>query len=244
MSTLRMAVRAEWTKLRTTPGPGWLLLVAATVTVALGAAVSGAAGCGRTGCEIDATRIAFSGVYLGQAPIAVVAVLAISGEHSTALIRTTLTAIPNRPIVLAAKALVLAVVVAAVGGPTMVVSFLVGRIVLHDGLTLRATVGSVVYLMLIALLSLGVAAVVRDSAAAIGTVLGLLYLPPILTAMVANPHLHRLLEQAAPRDAGLAVQATDLRHLPIGPWAGLGVLAAWAAGALLAGALLLRLRDT
>jgi ABC-2 type transport system permease protein len=44
--------------------------------------------------------------------------------------------------------------------------------------------------------------------------------------------------------AGLAIQATtSLRTLPINPWAGLGVLAAWAAAALLAGGLLLRLRD-
>lgn len=62
--------------------------------------------------------------------------------------------------------------------------------------------------------------------------------------MVADPRLHRLLEQASPMSAGLAVQATtNLRHLPIGPWAGLGVLAAWSAGALLAGTLLLRYRD-
>jgi ABC-2 type transport system permease protein len=45
-------------------------------------------------------------------------------------------------------------------------------------------------------------------------------------------------------NAGLAIQATtDLRSLPISPWAGLGVLAAWTAAALLTGALLLRLRD-
>ena len=45
--------------------------------------------------------------------------------------------------------------------------------------------------------------------------------------------------------AGMAVQATkDLHHLPIGPLAGLGVLAAWSAGALLGGTLLLRFRDT
>ena len=44
--------------------------------------------------------------------------------------------------------------------------------------------------------------------------------------------------------AGLAIQATtDLPSLPISPWAGLGVLAAWAGGALLAGGLVLRLRD-
>jgi len=45
-------------------------------------------------------------------------------------------------------------------------------------------------------------------------------------------------------NAGLAIQATTgLRSLPISPWAGLGVLAAWAAAAMLAGGLLLRLRD-
>jgi len=44
--------------------------------------------------------------------------------------------------------------------------------------------------------------------------------------------------------AGLDIQATiGLRSLPLGPWAGLGVLAAWAAGALLTGGLLLRWRD-
>jgi len=44
--------------------------------------------------------------------------------------------------------------------------------------------------------------------------------------------------------AGLDIQATiGLRGLPLSPWAGIGVLAAWAAGALLTGALLLRSRD-
>ncbi len=45
-------------------------------------------------------------------------------------------------------------------------------------------------------------------------------------------------------NAGLAVQATrDLADQPIGPWAGLGVLAAWAAGALVLGSLVLYRRD-
>lgn len=47
-----------------------------------------------------------------------------------------------------------------------------------------------------------------------------------------------------PMNAGLASQATkNLSRLPAGPWEGLGVLAAYAAVALLAGALRLRLRD-
>jgi ABC-2 type transport system permease protein len=61
---------------------------------------------------------------------------------------------------------------------------------------------------------------------------------------VVNPHWYRHLQQIGPMPAGLAIQATTgLRSLPVSPWAGLGVLAAWAAAALLAGALLLRLRD-
>jgi ABC-2 type transport system permease protein len=45
-------------------------------------------------------------------------------------------------------------------------------------------------------------------------------------------------------NAGLAVQSTTgLDALPIGPWAGLGVLAVWAAAALSLGGLLLCRRD-
>jgi ABC-2 type transport system permease protein len=59
-----------------------------------------------------------------------------------------------------------------------------------------------------------------------------------------SPHWHNSIERYAPMSAGLAIQATTgLRGLPISPWAGLGVLAAWAAAAQLAGGLLLRLRD-
>mgnify|MGYP003493072123 FL=1 len=261
MSTTLTATHAEWTKLRTTPSTAWLLLLTATVTVALGAVVSAFPTCPRAGCGIDAARLVLSGVYLGQVPVAVLAVLAVSDEYSTALIHTTLTAVPSRPTVLAAKALVLAVAVVVTGTLTLLASLLFAEIVLPrhgftpahgyprlflaDGPTLRASAGSVIYLVLITILGLGVAAIVRDSAAAIGTELGLLYLPPVLAQMVTDPDLHRLLERGAPMSAGLAIQATtDLHQLPIGPWAGLGVLAAWSAGALLAGTLLLRLRDT
>jgi ABC-2 type transport system permease protein len=115
---------------------------------------------------------------------------------------------------------------------------------LADGPTLRAAAGSVIYLTLIALLSLGATTAVRDSATGTGIVLGLLYLFPILTKVINDPTWQRHLQQIAPMTAGLAIQATrNLQHLPISPWAGLGVLAAWAAGALLLGGLLLRLRD-
>jgi ABC-2 type transport system permease protein len=99
----------------------------------------------------------------------------------------------------------------------------------------------VLYLALIALLSLGAVTAVRDSAVAIGIVLGLLYLFPIVAAVVSDSRVQRHLQQIAPMTAGLDIQATiGLRNLPLSPWTGLGVLAAWAAGALLIGGLLLR----
>jgi ABC-2 type transport system permease protein len=112
-----------------------------------------------------------------------------------------------------------------------------------DPATLRAAIGSVIYLGLIALLALGVATTVRDTAVSIGVVLALLYLPLLLAQAVGDP-LRRHIEQIAPMTAGLVVQATtNVRHQPIGPWAGLGVVAAWAAASLLIGGLLLQRRD-
>ena len=100
------------------------------------------------------------------------------------------------------------------------------------------------YLTLIALLSLGAAAAVRDSAAAIGLVLGLLYLFPIVASLVSDATLSRRLQQIGPLSAGLDVQATTgVKSLPLTPWQGLGVVALWTAGALLLGAFALKSRD-
>jgi ABC-2 type transport system permease protein len=115
---------------------------------------------------------------------------------------------------------------------------------LGNGPDLRAAAGSVLYLALIALLALGITTAVRDSAVGIGLVLGMLYLFPIIGSVIPDQVLSRHLDQIAPMTAGLYIQATvGVGGLPLAPWQGLGVLAAWAAGAMLAGGLLLRLRD-
>jgi len=253
-------LRAEWTKLRTLPGTGWLLLGVVVATVMVSATVSASLSCTSTAaCHPDITKLSLTGTYLGQAVVAIVAVLAVSGEYSTGMIRATLAAMPRRTTVLAAKAAVVSAVTLAAGAVAVLGSVLAGRLILPghgytpaagypalslaNGTVLRAAAGTVLYLTLIALLSLGIATAVRDAAVAIGAVLGLLYLFPIL-AQVGGAGVQRHLEQIGPMTAGLEIQAsTGLRHLPIGPWAGLGVLAAWAAAALLAGGLLLRLRD-
>jgi ABC-2 type transport system permease protein len=260
---LRDALHAEWTKLRTLPGTGWLLLAAVALTIAVSAAVDAAAtaaACPRGGCQSDPVKVTLTGVQAGQVIVAIIAVLAVSGEYSTGMIRVTLTAMPRRLTMLAAKAAVVAAPVLAAGVVAVLGSVLAGRLILPgrgftaangypplslgSGPLLRATAGSVLYLVLIALLSLGVATVVRESAVAIGLVLGLLYLFPIVTSVVGNQHWQRHLEQVAPMSAGLSIQATvNLGELPLTPWQGLGVLAAWSAGALAVGALALRFRD-
>jgi ABC-2 type transport system permease protein len=254
-------LRAEWTKVRTVPETAWLVAGIAMLTVAVGAAVIAAAKCtSGTACSADTTELSLTGIQAGQAVVAVLAVLAISGEYSTGMIRTTFTAMPRRFAVLAAKATVLTGLVLPAAIIGVVGSLLAGREILPgNGFTaargfallslahvptLRAAGGSVLYLALIGLLSLGVTVMIRDSAAAIGAVLGVIYLEPIVALFVGNPVWQRRIERYAPTSAGLTIQdTTGMHHLPVGPWGGLAVLAIWAAVALLAGGVLLRFRD-
>jgi ABC-2 type transport system permease protein len=251
------AIRAEWAKAWSDRATPWLLAGLAVVSVAVSAATITAARCPATGCGQDPARLSLSGVYLGQAVAALAGVLAIGGEYGTGMIRVTLTAVPRRPRLLAAKALVLAGPVLAASALTLGAAVLAGAIVLPghgftpghgSGLAgaamARAWCCAVAYLTLVALLGLGVTAIVRDSAAAIGIVLGILYLFPIVAKAVGNQAAARHLEQIGPLAAGLDSQATiGLRGLPLTPWQGLGVVALWAAGALLLGGVALRLRD-
>jgi ABC-2 type transport system permease protein len=254
------AVHAEWTKQRTVAGTRWLLLGAITLTVALSATVAAAVSYASGGSGQDMAKLSLTGVYIGQAMVAILAVQTIAGEYSTGMIQLTLTAMPRRHTMLAAKAAVLSGLVLIAATVAVLLSVLLGRLILPGngftaahgyqllslghGTTLRAAVGSILYLTLIALLSIGIATVVRDSAIAIAIVLGLLYLFPIIAALVPDPALRRHLQQIGPMTAGLAIQdTTNLHHLPISPWTGLGVLATWAAAALLTGGLLLRARD-
>jgi ABC-2 type transport system permease protein len=255
-----LTLHAEWTKFRTSAGTFWLLLAAIGMTIGLGAVADAGVSCSSQACHQDPAKISLTGVYLAQVLVAICAVTIMSAEYDTGMIRTTLTAMPNRVAVLAAKAIVATGWALGAGVIGVVGSTVVGQVVLPgkgftpangylslallDGGTLRAAFGSVLYLVLIALLSLGIATAVRDSAAGIGVVLGLLFAFPIALAMVSNPHWHRHLEQIAPMNAGLGIQTTlDVHSLPLTPWAGLGVLGLWAAGALVLGALVLQLRD-
>ncbi len=257
---LRDAMRAEWTKARTVSGPGWLLLAIVILTVAVSTAAVGATSCPRgVACQVDTTKLSLTGIQFGQVVVAILAVQAVSNEYSTGMIRVTLAALPRRDTVLAAKAIIIGVLVLLAGTVAVLGSVLAGGLILPGhgftaaygfhavslgyGPTLRAAAGSVLYLALVALLGVGAAAVIRDSAVTIGVVLALLYLFPIVIAFVGNPTWQRRIQRYSPM-AGLNIQATTgLKSLAITPWAGLGVLAVWAAAALVGGGLMLRMRD-
>jgi ABC-2 type transport system permease protein len=251
-------VRAEWTKARTSAATGWSLLAVVVATVALSAAVVATATpepCPATGCVQDVARLALSGVRAGQAVVAVLAVLVV-GEHG-GMLRATFLAVPRRLGVLAAKAVLVGGLTAVAAAAGVLGSLLVGRLVLPgrgfdpghghrlldlaDGPVLRAVVGSVLYLVLVALLALGVGAAVREAAPAVAVVLGVLFLFPLLAIFSTDPGWQDLVRRLSPVEAGLTVQATTTGLMD--PWLGLGVLAAWTAASLTVGGLCLRSRD-
>jgi ABC-2 type transport system permease protein len=258
------ALRAEWTKLRSVASTRWALVGAAGSMVLLGVLLCADAesnGCIDADCD-DMVMQALGGVYLGQFAIAALGVLAITSEYATGLIRVTFVADPRRRRVLAAKALAVAAAVFAVGLVTSVLSFEIGNALLvgngytpqhgypalgiTDGPVLRAVVGTALYLSALALLSLGIATVLRHTAAAISTVIALLWVPLIVASFLSETAANEvLLLRVTPMLPGISIQRTVERadSLPMGPWAGLGVAGLWALGAMAAALWLVGRRD-
>jgi ABC-2 type transport system permease protein len=260
----RLNLRAEWTKLRTVRSTTWTLLSLVVLTVGLSAFVCSALSTrggspGHPGDE-DVVLNSLSGVVLGQVAAVALGVLAVTAEYATGLIRTTFTVVPRRSSVLLAKAAVISVCLLGAGLLASVAAFAVGQPILHgngfiydngypaaslsDGSTLRAVGGSALYLTLLGLFGLGVGAVLRHTAFALTVVLGLLFIP-FMVALTLPPDVAAPLQRVAPMTAGLAVQRTVMRadSVPIGEWAGLGVVALWVAGALLLAVLVVTRRD-
>ncbi|MEB8344148.1 hypothetical protein [Streptomyces endophyticus] len=250
----RRAIHGEWTKLRTVPGQLWTVVSLTGAMVGFTALIAASAGEGQSGV-LGPAALSLSGVYLAQTAAALVAIAVVSCEYPR-MIRTTLAANPRRTTVFLAKAAVTAAVVLAAALPAALGSLAAGRTVLsgRSGFSQlplssaslwRAALGTVVYLLLVALLSVGVALVVRHAAAAAGAVMALLYGPYLATLIITMPEhvLHRV-QKFSPMTAGLAVQTTTgTGTAPLAPWTGIAVLAAYAGGALVVGWGVLRVRD-
>jgi ABC-2 type transport system permease protein len=245
----RHAARMEWTKLRSLRSTWWTL----AVTVAGAAAVAVAVAVNTEDASADLTNNVLAGISVGLLLTGVLGVLTMTAEYTSGTIRSTLAAVPNRPLVLAAKAAVFGAVALAAGEAAAFVAFAAGRAALPATLpapalgqpgVLRAVVLGGAGYCLIGLLGLGLGAVVRHTPAAIALLVGGVYLAAQLVAGL-TPALMPYLPVAIVANslsvvrAGIAVG--DVRFLS--PWAGLGVLSLYAVAALAAGGWALARRD-
>jgi ABC-2 type transport system permease protein len=257
-------VAAEWLKLRTVRSTAWAVLSLAGVSILLTALLTSGSstegGSPDNPGDNDIVMDSLAGIWFGQIAVAVLAVLAITSEHSTRMIRTTFAAIPRRRTVLAAKAVLVGAVGLVVGLATTVACFLLGQSLLQDGgftyengypaaslgdrATFLAVAGSAVYLGALAVFSLGVGAIIRHTAGAITAVLALV-LGPVVAISFLPENLAEPAERYSLMGAGISIQQTVERpdSLPQGQWAGLAVACAYAAVALLVALVAITKRD-
>lgn len=250
-------VRSEWTKIRSVRSTYWTLLAAAAATIGLGALLCTiyVAHYAHVGAHeraaFDPTSFSLSGLFLAQLAVGVLGVLLISSEYSTGMIRATFAAVPQRHLVLAAKATVFAAVMVVIGVASCLAAFFVGQAIfaghhLQTGFgapgVARAVVGGGLYLAVLGLLALGLGAVIRHTAGGIAALFGLiLVLPGIVAALPAS--WSKAISPYLPSNAGQAIFHVSPQAHTLAPWAGFGVFCAYAATALVAAAVLLTRRD-
>ena len=242
----RHLARMEWIKLRSLRST-WLTLalaVAASVGIAI---ATGSSNTTSGGMFVGDTLI---GMLIGVLLIGVVGVLAMTSEYTSGTSRATFAAAPRRLRVLAAKAAVVGAMALITGEAAAFLSFFAGCMTLGHGITapalsqpgvLRAIVLTGASLSLIGLLGLGLGAIIRHTAAAITVVVGIVFaggpfignIRPYLPIYIVSHSLSATTPLCRPGAASCWLSA----------WSGLGMLALYAAIAMVLGALILARRD-
>jgi ABC-type transport system involved in multi-copper enzyme maturation permease subunit len=279
-------IRSEFTKLRSVRSTYWT--IAAMVIVSVGfAAIAGFAIANNihnnpaNKAGMDATQASLGGFFeLGQLIIAVLGALTITSEYSTGMIRTSLTAMPRRGTVYAAKLLVFTTVALVVSLITSFVAFFVGQaamsgsgvsasllhsitipanafqngpsssvtfngtIVISPGTVLTAIIGTALFVTAAALIAFGLGTIIRHSAGAITSAIGLLFVLPIIVQLLPNTwrwDIVRFFPDAAGRVLSVTVGQKN-PHL-WSAWPQFGVTLIYAAVLVGIGAYLFRKRD-
>jgi len=249
----RHAAKMEWIKLRSLRSTWWTLVITAAGAIGIGVAV----GTNTVNRHEDLTNNALAGIVPSLLLIGVLGALAMTSEYSSGMIRSTLAAVPRRPLLLSAKAAVFGVVALAVGEAASFIAFFAGGAALRHGIpapaltqpgVLRAVLLSGVSFGLIGLIGLGLGAIVRHSGAAIAVVVGGVYVLPT----IAGSFSHGLGVYMPIIIIGNSLTATIPETCPahaatcphfLSAWAGLGLLGLYAAVALAAGGWLFARRD-
>ena len=252
----RHVTRMEWLKLRSVRSTWWTLLVLAVALIGLAILVMArqhwATMSPPDRASFDPANDSFGGLIIGQLAIGVLGVLAVTSEFSSGMIRATFAAAPRRPLVLAAKAAIVAAVTVAAGEILAFVAFGVGEVVLknpapHASLgqpgVLRAVLMAGAYPALIALIGLGLGALIRHTAGAISAVVGVLFVLPLILVPLGTS-----IQNAAGKFMPMLIAENSLTAVKpvahsLSPGVGFAMLCLYAAAALAAGGWALARRD-
>jgi ABC-2 type transport system permease protein len=254
-------LRSEWTKIRSVRSTLWSL--SAFVVVAIGFSVLVAAVISHDWNTpgnhpnhlrllTDPTEVIYgTGFGLGQLAICVLGVMVITTEYSTGAIRASLLAVPKRIPMLAAKSVVWVVLDLVVSAITVFAVFFLSTSILrsHVSITLstpgvlKATIGGILYLVVLGLFSLAIGGLIRHTAAAILVVIGVVIVVPPLVGLIPGTianHVHGYLPTIAGQ---LVAQTSQQSGDVLSGWQGFGVFCAWTAVLLAACSWLLVRRD-
>lgn len=260
MRTLRQAAAAEWVKLWSV-GSTWWCLGGALVLTVLGAVTIGGATAtealreGMTGLRLTASEPVVAATSFAQFGLVAAAMLPITSEYASGTVRVTLQATPVRGTMLAAKALVIAPVMAVAGVlsgavATVAVQLLLsidvfgGVAVLPPGEVALDLLGVGAFYAFVSLMTLGTALALRSAAGTL-TVMFMLLLGVPMMLMMSQAGLELALRM--PTFAGLAFMDASITMtggpMPYPAAEGLAWLMAWTAVAVVAGHAALRRRD-
>lgn len=251
---LRHAIRAEWTKFWSVRSTPWSLVALVVAIIGLGALATNAV---HSEVLPDPTRRMLVGFNLGQFAVGVLGALYLSAEYGTGQIRSTLAAMPRRPVVLAAKAIVLTVVSVGFGEALSFSTFAMGHAMLsgtasevsmNDPGVLRVLVESGIYLALMGLIGLGLAAIIRNTAGSIAAFAGVILILTLIIGSMPTAIINAL-SRYLPANIGATVFSVSnpprLSGVPVfSPFVGLVILAVYAAVFLSVGVYLMSRRDT
>lgn len=263
--TFAGVLESEVIKLVTVRSTVWCLAIVLAVSIGLAFLIASTLQEGVADSSMQQqiwTQVGTLGINFAQLVIAILGVLVITGEYSTGMIRSTFAAVPNRLPALGAKAIVIGATSFLVGAVAVIASaFLPIGVLQGVGVTPDLAdsdawlvfLGGAVYLALIAVLSMAIGAIVRNSAGGIAASLGLILVAPTVLQIVAGiTRAEWALNLSAflPTDAGtrlfsypIAGQIAPSEVVVLEPWQGLLVLVAWVSVALVAAAALMKRRD-
>lgn len=234
--------RSEWVKLISVRSTWVTLVVTVALGVGIGTLISHLAGSRYLQDRIahatwDPTAVSFRALTISQLAIAVLGTLVVTSEYGTGMIRTTLTAVPRRGRLLGAKAAVFGIVALVAGEITAFAAFLAGQAAIgsaapHAGFSqpdvLRAVVGAGLYLAVIGLLAVAVGTALRNTAAAISTMVALLFvLPGLVQALPAS--WSNVITEWWPTEAGSQIYAVQRDAHSLAAWSGFAVLVVFTA---------------